>query len=401
MTRRSHADDTGRDALTLLLVLCVAALVSPPAAATVGPQASTGSPARVEVRVRTGDGTPVADRRVTLEIHDPRQAIDRRTSTTSDDGVAVFEEVPAGPGFHVRALVDHGGVSFPGPPTPVGAGQTATVPVTVWETTSEGRPLHVDRLHLIVQVAAPELSRVAQVMVVRNVSEQAYLGEVTSSDGRRAGLVIPVPDTAVQVQAIPPPNSELDPEAVATHDAGLLDLRPVPPGVRNVAVSYEIRGDADGQLLELTLPYPTRTVDLLVHGAEEAGLEVEAPGFDEQQPRALGQQGTFANWTSDVVPAGETITIRFTTPAWRLDTASWALLALSAALLLAVAASLLAGRLGDVRAADREEILRRIARLDRDHEAARLTDSVYYARRAAALEELLALDRAAGRREEG
>lgn len=357
---------------------------------------------RVEVRVQTGeDGAPATGRRVALEIQAPGQPVDRRAGTTGDDGIAVFESVPAGPGASARAAVERGETAFTSAPTPLRAGETVDIPVTVWDTTSQGQPLHVDRLHLILRVEAPALSRVAQVLVVRNVADTAYLSDVTGPDGRRAGLVIPVPSTAVRVQAIPPPNSDLDPEAVAVDGNRLLDLRPVPPGVRNVAVSYEVQGDEDGQRLEITLPYPTQTVDLLVHGAERAGLDLEAPGFTEQQPRALGQQGTFANWTSGVVDAGGTVTIRLTTSGLGLEPGSWALLALSAALLLAAAGSFLAGRFGIERTADRDEILERIARLDRAHEAGDLTESDYYARRSAALEELLALDRAGGRRGEG
>lgn len=259
-------------------------------------------------------------------------------------------------------------------------------------TTSEGMPLHVDVFHLILNVVEPGFYQVAQVMSVRNVAEQAYLGGPISSDGRRAGLIIPLPVGAIEVHPLPPSQNDLDPSSLVLEEGRLLDLRAVPPGTLQAAISYELVAGPEGQEVEIALPYPTRTVSLLIGGAAFDAVQIEASQFVRQQPVSLGDK-TFAQWTTEMLDAGSTVRFRVGPAASSLSAATWALLGLGISLLVAIAVSLFGGRRGINFEAQRQQIIHRIAFLDQRKEAGRISASDYFTQRGNALEQLLALER--------
>ena len=354
-------------------------------------QGGGGRLAKVLVQVTDDAGNPVSEQIVVLEVHNSSQLIDELTASTEEDGAVQFTAVPTGPGFHVRPVVNYGGADYVGDPTPLPEGGDLVLPVTVYPTTTEGSLLHLDVLHLIVRVVEPGLYQVVQVMVVRNVGEAAYLGGPAAADGRRAGLVIPFPTGAVQVRPFASPQGNLDPSTLVRDGNRFLHLRPIPPGLEEVAISYELVADRSGQLVELTLPYPTQRVSLLVGGPASDRVRVDAIDLVPGDPQTIPGQGTFANWVSDVREAGSVVAFRIGPVSGGLTVQSWAMVGLSLAIFAAVAGSVLASRTQDVEHR-RRQLLEQIARLDLQRENRSVSDSSYVIARSAALDELLSIE---------
>lgn len=379
----------GLGAGPLLALLLVAAL---PWGADLAAGAQEGTTS-VEVSVTHGDGSPVAEVPVTLEVHDGREPVATLEGTTDDDGRVTWGDVPAAPGYHARATASWSGVRYPGPTITLAADEPASIAVQVFETSSEGRPLHLDTLHLIVQVEDPALYRVLQFMTVSNAAEAAYAGGPELEDGRRAGVVIPLPAGTSNLAAAPFPTATeaIDLGSAEVRATSILDPRPIPPSGRQVAVTYDLTPEDGSAEFSYELPYPTASVSLLVGGPAADSVEVESPDLESRPAEQIGEQN-FDLWAVESLQPGSTVTFTLGPAGIRIAAHHWALVGLAVGLLLAVAGTFTAGT-GGRGESDRDTILRRIAALDVQHDAGEIGDTEYFERRAREIERLALLER--------
>lgn len=351
--------------------------------------------ASVLVRVTDEAGVPVGDQAVAIDVHDGDRLVGRLDGVTDNDGAVLFSDVPSGPGYRVQAVVEYGGYPYRGEPTELVDDRNVTLSMRVYNTTSAGTPLHIDMLHVVLNVVEPGFYQAIQVMSVRNVAEKAFLGE-PGFEGQPVGMVIPVPTGASQVAPLPPEMSGLDTDFLAVDEDRLVDLRPVPPGLHQVGISYELVTGSEGADIELTLPYPTAQVSLLV-GPGLDDVEIDAPTMVEQAPQEIPNQGAYAHWTSDVIDAGGTLVFHVGPRRPPLSAAAWSLIALGAALFAGVAASIWGGVAPERGQESRLRLVEEVARLDRDYLDGRVADGDYYQRRGNAIERILEIDHGAGR----
>ncbi len=265
------------------------------------------------------------------------------------------------------------------------------------ETASaSAQPLEVEVFHLIFRVVEPGLYEVAQVMSVVNTSDTPYQAGPEVEGRGAAGLVIPVPVHAVQINALPPPQGGLNPAALVFEPTRLLHLEPVAPGIQQIGISYEVVAGPEGVDVSYTLPYPTQRVSLLVGGPAGAAVQVEAPQLVRQQPMELGAQGVFAQWSADSLPAGATVSFRIGPTPAPLSSKSLALISFSFALVVAIAVSIYGGRRRQDLALERQQVIEHIAHLDIASGTGQIDSSEYLHQRGAALEQLAALDEVSG-----
>jgi len=374
------------------LLLFVGALAAPAAGAAAPAQETV--PTDLVVQVRDEAGTPVAGQEVFVVVSNGTEVTDELTGTSTEDGEVRFEGIAVAPGYTARPIAVSEGFPYQGERVTLIPGELAILPLSIASISDTPVSLHIDVLHIILNVVQPGQYQALEVMSVLNIDDRAAYGSETYQ-GERVGLVIPLPTGATQVTPLPPEMSGLDPDRLVQDGNRLLDLRPVPPGNHQVAVQYEIVTDPDGGDVELTVPHPTQQVSLLL-GPGLGTVSIESDQLTELDPVSIPDQGQYANFTSDVLSAGDTLRFHIGPDSPPLSPASWALLALAAALLASAAASFALTRRPAHDPRDRGTLLAAIARLDDRHAAGELADTDYYAQRGELLGRLMELGGGSG-----
>lgn len=387
---RSRPGGTRRAVATI--VLCLTAL---PCAQPLGLHAAQQTtPTDLLVQVRDEAGEPLAGREILVVVSNGQEVTDQLTGTTDESGDVRFDGVAAGEGYTARPVAVSDGFPYQGERVALTPGVAATLPLTIASVSEAPANLHINVLHIILNVVEPGLYQALQVMSVLNVGETAaYNGEVFN--GERVGMVIPLPEGAGSRSPLPPEISGLDESRLVQDGSRLLDLRPVPPGNRQVAVQYEIVADPDGGDVVITVPHPTAQVSLLV-GPGLGAVVLESDQLAELEPVDIEGQGQYANYTSDVLPAGGTLRFTIGPPHAAISPEAWALLGLAVALLVSAVASIALTRPRAPDPAARQALIAEIARLDTQREAGALDAATYNARRGEALGRLMEMDGIAG-----
>ena len=349
------------------------------------------SAAQVEARVVDADGVGVS-LPVVLEVHDGQQIVHQREGVTDADGVVRWPGVPETKGLNARLRATYEGAEYTSMVVGLENG-TGNIQLTVLPVAHEGRPLHLDTLHLIVQADEPGFLRVLQFMTISNAGEAAFAGGPRLADGRSAGIVIPLPTAASNVRPAPFPTAEdaLDPGQAQFDSDRILDARVVPADGRQVAVTYELSltgGDAD---VSLVLPYPTQSVSLLLGGEFAEDLTLTSDLLRSEPAELIGDQ-QYELWVAETLQPGTELAFRIAPSGLTLTPGQIGLFGAGAGLLLAVAGSVLGGGSREYRAGQRQAVIMAVAALDDCHEAGEIDDSEYLRRRGRELDRLALLD---------
>lgn len=384
----------GRGALLGLtrlgLALVAAGVLAVPSAFAAAPPRQATQPTNLLVRLINDAGDEVADQEVFVVVSSGLEVTDELTGTTDGDGEIRFEGVAVGAGYSARPVSVFEGYPYQGEAVSLTAGVEALLPLTVFTVSDSPANLHIEVFHIILNVLEPGVYKVVQVMSVLNVGERAaYSGE--EFDGRRVGIVIPLPAGVSTFTPLPPEMSGLDPDNLAQDGNRLLDLRPVPPGNHPVAIQYEILTDPDGGDIEITLPYPTAKVSMLVGPGLDL-VVIESDQLQELESVEIPGQGEYANFSSDVIAGGETLRFRIGPPRSPISAGAWSLLALAAALVASAGASIWFGAGPAPDPGERNDLIAEVARLDTQHESGALADPDYHAARGTAIGRLMELD---------
>jgi len=324
-----------------------------------------------------------------------------RTITSDASGQFVFDQLDGSAPILYGLQTQYLKATYTSDPlTFAHGGLTLTVPITVYETTTDASGLRVEQMHLFFEFLGPGSVTVGQLLIVSNLGDRAYLG----ADGVSARF--PLPPGATDIRF---PDGELG-ERFQPVSSGLADTEPVLPGTGStqILVSYDL--PYDGKRLDLALPmaYPVRSVIALV---PEGGVKLASPQLTEAGTRAT-QGGNLVNYVGGNIAAGQTLMLQLS-GAPRLAAAGESasggpsappMLIISAALVLVAVsivavvwirqqrrASELAGQEIEDWEAQREELLDALAALDDDFEAGRIPESDYRRQRAEWKAELIEL----------
>lgn len=363
------------------------------AAALATPQEDTTT---VRGTVALPDGSPAAGVEVVIEVHDGTTMLFENQVISDADGSVGWDQVPAASGNFVRLGATYDGAVYYSETTSLAPGTAPALNVPVFPLATDGRPLHIQTLHLIVQVEDPGLYRVLQFMTVVNAGEAAYAGGPQLADGRSSGLVIPIPETASAVRAAPFP-SPADALDVADAEIGtdrVLDARPVPADGRQVAVTYDLVADDGPVQVKLAVPYPVQAVSLMIGGEFADTIEITETDLVARPNEEVGDQN-FALWAAEGLQPGTELAFTIGKPAVTLSSQQWSLLALGIALLLAFAGAIYGGNFSHDAGAS-AAVAAHIAQLDLDHEGGALSSEAYFQQRSTEIERLMLLERLVG-----
>jgi len=353
-------------------------------------EAQATEPTDLVVQVRNEAGAPVAGQDIFVVVSNGAEVTDELTGTTSESGDVRFDDIAVGAGYTARPIAVSEGFPYQGDRITLTPGVESILPLTIASLSDTPANLHIDVLHIILNVVQPGVYQALQVMTVLNVDQRAaYSGE--TYNGQPVGLVIPLPDGASSVQPLPPEVSGIDPSRLVQDGNRMLDLRPVPPGNHQIAIQYEIVTDPDGGDVSITVPHPTSQVSLLL-GPDNGVVTIDSDQLRELEPADIPGQGQYANFASDVLAAGDTLSFFIGPLQPGISVEAWSMLGLALALLAAAVASFVFAGRQVIDPAERHRLLAEIARIDDLHGAGDLSDADYHARRLAALGRLMEID---------
>lgn len=175
------------------------------------------------------------------------------------------------------------------------AGSVASVTVPVYETTAEPTAISVSRNHVIIDFSDNQM-RVAELYILTNSADRAYVG-----DG--ATLRLDLPAGAENVSFDDPRMAQ----SASIEDGAVVDTLPVPPGDRQILLSYDIPYTGRTAAFEKELSYPTQNLNLLV---ADVGIAVDAGDMVAGDPVATQANTQFLNYTQRDLPAGHELSVQ-------------------------------------------------------------------------------------------
>ena len=324
-----------------------------------------------------------------------------RTAQADASGQFTFEKLDSSTSIMYGIQTQYLKATYTSAPlTFVHGGLTLTVPITVYETTTDVSGVRVDQMHLFFEFLEPGQTSVGQLFIVSNSADRAYLG----ADGTSVHLPLPPGATNVQFQ-----DGEWGGRYQQAKD-GFADTDAVAPGAgtTQILVSYDL--PYDGKKLDINLPlvYAVKNINVLV---PEGDVKLTSAQLTLAGSRAV-QGGNMVNFVGGNLAAGSTLAMQLSgaaavaVPGAASASAGMAtspiLIAAAALLLVAVAivafvwlrqqraaAAVVEEQVEDADAeARQDELLSEIAALDDDFEAGRIQEQVYREQRAALKAEL-------------
>jgi mono/diheme cytochrome c family protein len=326
----------------------------------------------------TAGGSVPGGLEVTLHGLDGETEVVTETTTADASGSFTFNVPELVPGRLFVATVEHQGELYASEVAHLtGDEPSVSLPVTIFETTTDASAAQVDRLHLLVSIPGEGVLQVVELWILSNSGDRT----IVPPEGGR-GLGGTLPEGVAQLsfdEATPGERYE-----VAGRD--FYDRRGLPPGVGtgewvfSYVLAYDRRLD-----LERTTPYPIGSIVLIV----PEGMSVTADGLVDTGSRDLQGESLHTYSLGPIVGGGK-VSLRLSGTGRSGTTVAPAREWILGVAVLGVAL-IAAGWFwrrprprprGAVRAdSDEEDLLLSLAALDRDFEAGRVSEADYRRRR--------------------
>ena len=192
------------------------------------------------------------------------------------------------------------GIAYFSEPIPVGRPSVTLQPIAVYDTSSRGPRVMVDRR--LVTIARPQSDgtrSVLELLALRNPSQTTRIASDTTHPTWSG--VLPAGSLQFEVG-----QGDVPDEAVAVHGDSLLVVAPIPPGdPKQLSYSYVLPAD----MREFSLPVDQATgeLDVLV---EDTNTVVRGPGLEIGGVQTIDTRH-FASYRARAVPAGVTLSFTF------------------------------------------------------------------------------------------
>lgn len=218
------------------------------------------------------------------------------TVTTKADGSFRIGNLPMGPDRNYGLQATYRGVDYFHPELiELSDSPVASVTVHVYETTTDDSAISVDRNHVIIDFADNQL-QVAELYIFRNSDDRTYVGNGET-------LRFSLPERAQNLRFDDPRMNQ----STELAEDGIVDTLPVPPGNRQVLLSYSVPYDGRSTSFQKKIVYPTENLNVLV---ADAGIEVDAGTLQAGEPVSTQTNARFLNYTQQSVSAGEQVSLK-------------------------------------------------------------------------------------------
>ena len=252
----------------VLSLLALALMVSAPSAAeqtapTPEP-AATAEPVTLTVTGVITNGTagaanPAAGLKVNLHSFNPQDNLGNvttLTTTLSADGSFTFANVATQTGWEMAASTEYNGVLYSSSLSTVAAGPlagTVSLPVTVYETTTETTTVRVEQMHVFFDFSTGNLG-VVELYILTNSGDRAVVNPSGTVE-----FALPAGATDFQVQG------ELEGVDYVRTALGFAETKPIAPGVGMAQILLSFNLPYSGQLdFAQALLRPVSAVGVLV-----------------------------------------------------------------------------------------------------------------------------------------
>lgn len=219
-----------------------------------------------------------AELEITLHGFDNMQQVLTATTTVGPDGKYLFESVEMPDGRAFITSVEYQGVVYSSDVSVADAeSKDISLPIPIYETTSDPSAVSVDRLHILLEYADPGVLRVVELYVISNLGDRTL---VAAEPGKPV-LTFSLPDGAVNLQF----QDGVLGERFVEMPGGFGDMAAVRPAAsqHQVVFSYELPYNR-----KLDLRHPVNLpVNAVVVLLPEGGLKVSGDGLQDMGTREV------------------------------------------------------------------------------------------------------------------
>ena len=246
-------------------------------------------------------GAPVKNLSVTLGTFNGADLVEEKVTATDATGFYRFDGLSTDPNAVYVARVEYPEGQLPYSSdlgTFADGAMTASLPIPVYETTTDASGVRADRVHYIVDLE-PGRALIAELIVLSQDGNKAYIGD----GGGVLKFTLPVGAEDLTID-----NGALgDDQRYVRTAEGFVDRLPLPPGeqVRQVLFRYSLPYEGDALTLTRSLPYPATAVNVL---ATDQGQKVSSPNMTDEGRRTT-EMGSFFNLSALNVAANQPITV--------------------------------------------------------------------------------------------
>jgi hypothetical protein len=301
-------------------------------------------------------------------------------------GEVIYEEIELVPGRIYGIFVEHQGVQYFSEAFQTSEGESDLVlPVMIYEATGDSSQLHVERLHILFDLAVEDQVEVTQVWVLSNRGDKTFVS-LQATDV----MEIPLPQGFENLTFF---GDDISQGRFVVTDLGFIDRDPIRPAeatelVFRLSLPFERR-----LAFEQTMALPVEAITILM---PEDGPAVQGEGLSDEGVRDIGGVPV-RNYSQSSLSSGDTLALNLSVSPLSVGSRSslnGVLIGAGVLGLVVVALGLWwyrtastesrtserEGTPGEI-VPDREALLRAIAALDDDFEAGEIPEKAYRQRR--------------------
>ncbi len=251
----------------------------------------------------TSGDQPIEGAIVTLLTWKSDEELPSKEVITGEDGSFSFSALE--PVNHeYQLLVEHQGITYRfGYKTFAPEENAISVPLTVYDSTSDEGVITVDRAHLIIDGDAEHL-HVQEVHILTNTSVATYVPSDPETGEGAIRFLLPI--GAANLEWL----GGFSPGSVAISENGFHMDAPFLPGTVEVTFSYTLPFSSTPYTLEKRFPYPVSHLNVFVTAT---GIEANAPQLVRGDPIAM-QAGHYNRFSGDELPAGTSVAVELERP---------------------------------------------------------------------------------------
>jgi hypothetical protein len=250
---------------------------------------------------QTENGDIPADISVTL-VTFKGMSMEATTEVQTDrEGRFRFDDLDTSEDNIYQVAAEYGGVNYLTDFIVFEEGKIPPVTLSVYEPTTDGTGIHIERLHLIINVH-PRRLQVAQLYVFSNPGSRTYVGDA-EEDAEVLRLSLPEAASDLEFQ-----DGQMGDRYLSTPE-GIVDTAPVLPGTGNhqVLLSYNLDYDSSQFAFSVTDVFSVTGVNVLI---SDPAVEVSSPILQAEGSRNMQGQ----DWVSlrgEQLPPGQEIRLSF------------------------------------------------------------------------------------------
>jgi mono/diheme cytochrome c family protein len=323
---------------------------------------------------------------ITLVGIDGMEVVMSERGVLDQAGEVIYEEIELVPGRIYGIFVEHQGVQYFSEAFQTSEGESDLVlPVMIYEATGDSSQLHVERLHILFDLAVEDQVEVTQVWVLSNRGDKTFVS-LQATDV----MEIPLPQGFENLTFF---GDDISQGRFVVTDLGFIDRDPIRPAeatelVFRFSLPFERR-----LAFEQTMALPVEAITILM---PEDGPAVQGEGLSDEGVRDIGGVPV-RNYSRSSLSSGDTLALNLSVSPLSVGSRSslnGVLIGAGVLGLVVVALGLWwyrtastesrtserEGTPGEI-VPDREALLRAIAALDDDFEAGEIPEKAYRQRR--------------------